>query len=167
MLYNEIYESKSNFTIYVDMDGVVANFDQGFYDATGKWPKDISHEELKALKKQLVAEGDFFYNLKPMPGAKQLWNYVNKYNAKILTATGDTEPDKVATEKRRWAKKILGVSNIIVVRKLPMKAEYANPTSILIDDREKALKPWKNAGGIGIHFTDVASAIKQLKSLGL
>jgi hypothetical protein len=47
------------------------------------------------------------------------------------------------------------------------KQEFASPNSILIDDREKNIEQWRNAGGIGVLHTDAASTIKQLKDLGL
>ena len=167
MLYHELFEATTKYDVYIDMDGVLVDFDRGFYDATGKYPKDLSKPELKAMKKELVDNGEFFFNLQPFNDTQKLWNFVKKYNAKILTATGDTQPQKVAEEKKRWVKKYLGDAELIIVRKLPMKAKYAHKNAILIDDREKALKPWRDAGGIEILHTSTPSTIKKLKELGL
>lgn len=167
MRYSELIEAESIYEIFVDMDGVVADFDKGFHDATGKWPKDISHAELKVLKKELVETTEFFLNLKPLGDASKLWNFVKKYDTKFLTATGDTMPEKAAKEKKKWIKKVIGNADVIVVRKLPMKAKFAHKNAILIDDREKALIPWKKAGGIAILHVSATDTIKQLKKLGL
>jgi hypothetical protein len=48
-----------------------------------------------------------------------------------------------------------------------MKAAYAKPNHILIDDREKSIQPWREAGGIGILHTSAADTISQLQKLGL
>ena len=47
------------------------------------------------------------------------------------------------------------------------KHEYAAPNHILIDDRDKAILPWREAGGIGILHTSANDTIAQLKELGL
>ena len=41
--------------------------------------------------------------------------------------------------------------------------EYATPNTILIDDMEKNIKAWVDAGGIGILHTSAADSIKQLQ----
>jgi hypothetical protein len=48
-----------------------------------------------------------------------------------------------------------------------MKAEYAEPNAILIDDQPKSIDPFIAAGGIGILHTSAANTIKELKKLGL
>ena len=47
------------------------------------------------------------------------------------------------------------------------KHKYAAPNHILIDDRMKAIGPWRKAGGIGILHKDTKDTIAKLKLLGL
>ena len=63
--------------IYCDMDGVLADFDQGIIDMIGGKFKDERWHELP---------DDFFHRLKPMPDAKQLWGFIGKFDPFILTA---------------------------------------------------------------------------------
>ena len=52
-----------------------------------------------------------------------------------------------------------------MVSKSPDKAEYAHPYSILIDDREKSIDPWRTKGGIGILHTSAEETIAQLQAI--
>ncbi|MBR2748631.1 MAG: hypothetical protein IKD97_01940, partial [Firmicutes bacterium] len=46
------------------------------------------------------------------------------------------------------------------------KVDYClGPEYVLIDDLELNIRRWREKGGTGIHFTDIASAEKQLYAL--
>ena len=47
------------------------------------------------------------------------------------------------------------------------KCRHAGPNHILIDDKQKAIAPWRQAGGICILHTNTATTIHHLKKLGL
>jgi hypothetical protein len=62
---------------------------------------------------------------------------------------------KVSTPKEEalrklWAKKYFPNNKLIIVHKYESKAQYATPTSILIDDFNDNLHEWKVAGGTAI-----------------
>ena len=99
-----------------------------------------------------------------MPGSQEYWDYIKKYNPILLSAPSRNNESRLG--KRMWAKRNLpGVKLILSFAN--NKKNYANENSILIDDREKNINQWKEAGGIGILHTSVASTIAQLKELGL
>ena len=161
-----------DYHIYVDLDGVMADLQSRVEEILGRpisttpggsdW--DNSDEIWKELRS--MNEPDFS-KLDMLPDANVLWNYVKKYNPDILTATGQPEK-KNAAEKREWvAKNLTGYNNIFTVVGSKMKARYADPNAVLIDDRLKSINPWRDAGGIGILHTSAADTIKQLKELGL
>ena len=58
-------------------------------------------------------------------------------------------------------------STKLVLAQASKKQNYANPDSILIDDRVSNIDQWVKAGGIGILHTDTVSTINKLKELGL
>ena len=75
----------------------------------------------------------------------------------ILTSTGakqDSDYHKIVTAgKLEWIKKYLrGInpSNVHVVREGGLKAEFANHSSILVDDRKSTIQAFIKAGGYGI-----------------
>ena len=68
--------------------------------------------------------------------------------------------------KRIWRKRNLPSTKLILAY-AANKQNYADPNSILIDDRKSNIDQWVKAGGIGILHTDTASTIEKLKELGL
>ena len=153
------------YKIYVDMDGVLVDFDGGYEKLTGMTTRAADEKGPEFFWKPISKAGaKWWITLNWMPDGKQLWDYVKKYNPELLSAPSREEASKMG--KRVWVKRELpGVK--LILRSADKKQEFASPNSILIDDREKNIEQWKNAGGIGILHTDAASTIKKLKDLGL
>lgn len=169
MKLNEITQPPS-FTIACDMDGVLADFDEGMKTVLNIPSRDsISNNEFwRRLDALLVAGTPTYGTLPLMKDAEVLWKFISEYDVFILTSTGHRHPQQIEKEKRDWIKKHIS-SDVAVhtVQHSHLKAEYASPTTILIDDRSKSIDPWIAAGGIGILHTSAADTIKQLKQLGL
>lgn len=168
----KLFELKIDYKIFVDLDGVLADLDKHVLELTGKTflqlRKDDNDDGFQNFVDSQREEGyTIFDDLPLMPDAQQLWDYIVKYKPSILTATGSPE-DKAAAEKIRWVMKNLsGYNKIHIVKQSILKAKYAQPNHILIDDRMKSIAPWREAGGIGIEHKSAADTISQLKSLGL
>ena len=153
----------SNPKIYCDMDGVLVDFDKGYFDLTGKkasfdTPKDEFWEPITK------AGAAFWIKLKWMPDGHELWDYIKKYNPELLSAPSREEASKMG--KRIWVKRELPGTKLIL-KKAELKQQLATPDAILIDDREDNIQRWNEAGGIGIHHTSAKNTIKQLQKLGL
>ena len=155
----------SKYKIYVDMDGVLVDFDGGYEKLTGMTTRAADEKGPEFFWKPISKAGaKWWITLNWMPDGKQLWDYVKKYNPELLSAPSREEASKMG--KRIWVKRELpGVK--LILRSADKKQEFASPNSILIDDREKNIEQWKSAGGVGILHTDAASTIKKLKELGL
>jgi cytidyltransferase-like protein len=153
------------YKIYVDMDGVLVDFDGGYEKLTGMTTRAADEKGPEFFWKPISKAGaKWWITLNWMPDGKQLWDYVKKYNPELLSAPSREEASKLG--KRVWVKRELpGVK--LILRSADKKQEFASPDSILIDDREKNIEQWKSAGGVGILHTDAASTIKKLKELGL
>lgn len=165
-----LFEIKTEYKIYVDLDGVMADLDKLVKERTGK-----TFDQLRAtgtgFTKFVAAEREegntIFDKLDKMPGADYLWAYLVKYNPDILTATG-YPTEKATAEKIRWVMDNLsGYNQILTTTSGAEKKKYAAPNHILIDDRMKAIGPWREAGGIGILHTSAEDTISELKLLGL
>ena len=159
--------------IFVDIDGVLADFVAGVaklipdYDDK-RYESDSKYRSMmwKAVEKFSKEGGELWYELPLMHDAKELWEYIRKYNPQILSATG-RKSYGAGRQKRAWIKKHFGNVKVNLTEKAREKAQHAKKGYILIDDKLKAIDPWKAAGGIGIHHTSTANTIAQLKKLGL
>lgn len=166
-----LLEIINSYKIFVDLDGVLVDFDKetrwlGFppFDNI-EHDKKIKKEFWKKIGEMAKQGIPFWGNMDPMPDAMVLWNYVKKYNPEILSATGHV--GNAASEKREWVKKYLGDVPVHLVQKSAEKAQFAAPNHILIDDRSKSIDPWVAAGGIGILHKNANTTIEKLKELGL
>ena len=99
-----------------------------------------------------------------MPDGKEYWDYIKKYNPKLLSSPSKENESRLG--KRIWAKRKMPGTKVILAYSYNKK-NYADGNSILIDDMKKNIDQWRAAGGIGILHTDAASTIAQLKKLGL
>jgi 5'(3')-deoxyribonucleotidase len=153
--------------IYFDLDGVLADFEKGFHRMTGIDLALLGPDAFadKETKDAVFQHPTFFLDLELMPGAKDLVNYAQGFQAdiKVLTATGYSNEDAVDAQKRAWVKKHFGDLEVHTVPKSEMKAKFAWPIDILIDDRlEKSIIPFREKGGIGIHHTHPAKTKVEL-----
>lgn len=173
MMLSEI--KQPTYKIFVDMDGVLADFEKGTEHIIGeklvqkRYLTDPKYRAAmwKAVNKYTKEGGEFWFDLDPLPDALQLWNYVKDHDSEILTATGDRH-DLVRKQKIKWISKYLGSGIKVTTTKSGAdKYKYAKENYILIDDQPKSIDPWIAAGGIGILHTSTAKTIKELKKLGL
>jgi 5'(3')-deoxyribonucleotidase len=177
---------EKSYAIFCDLDGVLADFkselsQKVFKDTsndlggTGDYsderyandPKFRSHM-WKAVAHYQKKHGFVVWrDLELLPDAMQLWNHIKRHNPQILTATGD-EKYRAAEQKREWVTKHFGSAiRINFVKAAPLKVQFAGPNRILIDDQLRAIDPWVAGGGIGIHHTNAAHTISELKKLGI
>ena len=155
--------------IYLDMDGVLCDFERKFGELYGE-------EALKNRDRKLWTEDwpDFiqtnqFEELAKFPGADDLLLFIRKHpeiEVEILTSSGGQKyHDQVKEQKIVWLKKnnIAYKPNVVPGRK--HKKEYAQPDTVLIDDTEDVIENFNRAGGIGILHRDAKETIKRLESL--
>lgn len=174
LLADLLEQQGEEYELFVDLDGVVADFIKGMRKLIPDYSEEQYETDSKyrsmmwnAVKEYSDQGNDFWYDLELMPDAMVLWNYVRDFDPQILTATGDPRYG-AGEQKRRWVAKHFGPDvPVNLARKAREKAQHAGGNRILIDDKEKAINPWREAGGIGILHTSAASTIAQLQQLGL
>lgn len=163
--FKTLYESKTDkYTIYQDLDGCLTNFGKAIKEI-GVTFDELDNSPNTAWPKIAKAGENFWSQMNWMPDGKELWSYIKKYNPKILSAPSTANSSK--TGKRIWVKNELGQNVEAILVKSSNKRDYANETSILIDDMQKNIDQWRAHGGIGILHTDTKSTIRKLKDLGL
>lgn len=147
--------------LLVDLDGVLVNFIKQLGDLIHKdLPLDYEIKENWIWGKMSKAGEDFWESMPWMPEGHKLWDAIKKYDPTILSA-----PTRAASSvegKKKWLKNNLpGVPYIIEHD----KSKYAKPDAILIDDREKNIKAWEEAGGIGILHKNSDQTLKELEKI--
>lgn len=154
--------------IYFDMDGVLADFEHGFMQVSGQDLSLLGPDVFadKETKDKVFAHPTFFLDLPLLPGAVSMVEYAFGFDAdvKVLTATGYSNEEAIAAQKEEWIRKHFPeIKEVHTVPKSDMKAKFAWPIDILIDDRlEKSIVPFRAKGGIGIHHTSPADTKRQL-----
>ncbi len=159
-------ESKQQYKVYCDMDGVIVDFERGYNELTGKQTPGVdSTYDKDDFWGAITREGaKFWANLNWMSDGQQLWSYIKQYNPQLLTAPSREESSR--TGKLAWVDKNIP-NTPIIFKQAKDKKDLAEPNAILIDDRKDNIQQWIDAGGIGIRHTSTESTIKQLQKLGL
>lgn len=156
-----ITEMKSEYTIYLDQDGVLADFDKGVQVLTGKLPHELGKSK---MWKAIYSIPNFFDSLEWMPDGRELWEYTRKHGPTVLTGL----PSKNGAEqKRMWVARHMGPSVPVIVLPAKEKQKYANDKAVLVDDKGDNIARWTAAGGIGILHRSAAHSILELQKLGL
>ena len=157
-MLKEATELSSASTIYVDMDGVLADF-------FGAWAKlmDKDHwtkidDIMPALQKIRDTE-NFFLDLPLTANAKNLLSLIKDVKGEYVILSSPL-PDDPNSEphKREWIKKNLNFfppKDVIITHDKARYAKMQDGTpNILIDDYGKNIQSWEAAGGIGFKHKD-------------
>jgi len=181
----EMFETTATPHLYLDMDGVQADF----FTAWAKWHsakfddpavnryKDIGDRERRdASIAELTAEGpqfieDFFAGLGPLPGGMVLvrWLKDNGIPFTILSAPLRDNHEASIAGKKSWLDQYNpGTSGSAIFTGVKEKyAKVNGQPNILVDDHKKYITRWEEKGGKGILYRDdqVNSVIEQLKQI--
>jgi len=171
----ELIRATENTKIYLDMDGVLADFFAEYAKLAGVTSgnyRDIPPAKEDPTLNKMVGT-DFFARLPKFSTADSLvqlaLSYVPYYNICSSPLRGDHANSEV--HKRAWIKNHLSPQpkDIIITGQ---KERYAvNPDgspNILIDDRGTNIVAWRSRGGIGIKYqADEDSLDKVAQGLAL
>jgi len=145
--------------LFVDMDGVLADFNVHYNSMFGVMPdRKLDNVDWALLRKT----ADFYAGIPPMADIDVLWKGIESYKPTILTGLPWSVLGAEAN-KRDWVKKNLG-SHVEVIC-CPSSEKYlrATPGDILIDDWEKYRSKWELAGGYWITHVSAKQTIFQLE----
>ena len=155
--------------IYCDMDQVLCNFLKGADDAVGG---SFVTADRKTRWNTITSMGKKFWeNLEWMPGSKQMYSFISKYDPYVLSAYSDKDATGSKTGKMNWLKKNTKfkrskINLVLRDQKKKFAKDDDGKANILIDDYEKNIKEWEQAGGIGVLYTNAPNTIRELKKLG-
>ena len=159
-------ETSKLFKIYLDMDGVIVDFDKRFESMFGMPPREFENNFGKdKFWEKIDAKGvGFWRGMDWMPGGQQLYNRVAKHDHALLSSPSRSKTSKIG--KHMWRKDNTPNTKLILAQSFNKK-NYADKSNILIDDRADNIQQWKDAGGIGILYQSAEQVMKELDKLGL
>lgn len=158
---------KTKYKIYVDMDGVLCDWEKQFQDFSGMTSNDYENKFGKEKSYEFVYKNspNFYALMSWMSDGEILYNFVKEFDAEILSHATD---DKSEIGKMNWIRNNNVNLKPNFVQKREDKAKFANSSSILIDDRQDVIDAFNKAGGIGILHTNATDTINKLKkTLGI
>jgi hypothetical protein len=149
--------------LYLDCDGVLADFDRGARQILGMPPRAYQAKHgIGRMWKQLAAAPDFYANLPLMPGATDLFEAVRHLQPVILT--GLPLGNWAAPQKVRWAAEHFPGTRIITCMARD-KRDHAAAGDVLVDDMLKHAHLWEEAGGVFVHHRTVPETLAALEPL--
>ncbi|CAB4162537.1 hypothetical protein UFOVP787_56 [uncultured Caudovirales phage] len=152
--------------LFLDCDGVLANFDKKAEEVMGMPSRKFEEEfGAKEFWKRIYSVPDFFFILEPMPDAYDLVGAVRHLNPIILTGKPSDNKGFDGTEQKlRWRDKCFPDLEMIVCPSRD-KIKHAKPGDVIVDDWEKWRHLWIEGGGIWVMHTSAEDSIRQLKDL--
>jgi hypothetical protein len=151
--------------IYLDMDGVIADFNKKYKEMFSVEPKVAEKDKkFEPFFNEFIAK-ESFAKLELMPDAINLMNYLRNTGIpiEILSSTSSERRDaQIRPQKMKWLKDHQIEFPVILVQGAHLKQKYATPDSLLIDDTSKNIDEWRRAGGIGILYTDYISCVAMM-----
>jgi hypothetical protein len=150
--------------VYLDLDGVMADFDAHFPATFGLDHRGLADDDMWST---INGHPSYFRDMPPCAGAVEFFRSIEHLEPIVLTACPKSNYPHVAGQKRDWVREHLSLTATILPvmggRHKPLFMHA--PGDILIDDWEKNTGAWTAAGGVAILHRDFASTASSLFAL--
>lgn len=149
--------------LFLDCDGVLADFDEGARRLLGMSPRAFEARHGRGSFWKRLANADNFYGgLPEMPDARRLFDAVKHLEPTILT--GLPLGKWAAPQKIEWAAAHFpGVPIITCMAR--DKHKHMQPGDVLVDDRENHRAAYEAAGVIFVHHKNAEDSLRQLAAI--
>ena len=156
-----MHSSSTMRQLYLDCDGVLADFDKGATAVLGLPPEAYGKRHgLGRLWQQLAQAPDFYFGLPLMDDAMALFDAVRHLDPVILT--GLPRGNWAADQKVRWAAEHFPGTKIITTMARD-KRNHAKEHDVLVDDQDRHRELWEEIGGVFIHHKSARQSIAELR----
>lgn len=151
--------------LFLDCDGVLADFDTHALEYFGKNPREVEAEQgSDFFWKQLEGRGDFFTSMPLMSDANELVASVLHMKPTILT--GCPRGDWAEAQKITWAQTHFPYLDIITCKSRDKRKHMVDGhINVIIDDWPQHRARWEEHGGIWIHHENARSSLEKLQEL--
>ena len=149
--------------LFLDCDGVLADFDAGAKSLLGMMPRAFEGKYGKGAFWGKLARADNFYGSLPlMPDARELFEAVAHLEPTVLT--GLPLGKWAAPQKLEWVERYFPGTPVITCMARD-KVKYMKSGDVLVDDQERHRHLWDAAGGIFIHHRSAKQSLAELKAV--
>lgn len=147
-------------TIFVDMDGVLTDFDKEYVRMFGMTAREVSQDRINKRFSECwhsFIDDGAFARLDKHEGADRLIDFLNtcvgKHNVCILSSSGGFDRHRdVTDQKLKWLDSHGIRWPAMIVPGKRFKANFANQDSVLIDDTYEVIEAFAAKGHV-IHHT--------------
>lgn len=150
--------------VWIDCDGVLADFDRGVSNVFGADPNTIE-EALggRDFWNTLRRLSGFYRDLPLMPDARYMMGALQLAGLRPIILTGCPYGGWAERQKIEWAAEHFpGVPMVCCMSK--SKRDYCRRGDILVDDRDHYADRWREAGGVFIHHRSVMKSMRELEA---
>lgn len=160
--------------VYIDMDGVLADFDNGVRRLCHREPLNQScctHAETDALWDDIRQVPHFYAQLDPIEGSIAMVQAIYaQLGDRCQILTGIPKPhrhiENTIEDKVEWVRRLVSVDiRVNIVYRAEKQQFCTGPQDILIDDYDKNICEWQAAGGTGILFRDSQQTLEELQQI--
>lgn len=155
-----------DWSLFVDLDGVLADFDRRVRELFGALPRDLPP---RVMWPRLARVPGFYEHLDWLPGARDFWLALADLQPAILT--GLPLGNWAEVQKRAWCRRELGPAVPVITCLSREKHLAARPLvrpgtrPVLVDDRASLQEAWEAAGGVFILHRSNAASLAALGEL--
>ena len=146
--------------LFLDVDGVMADFDAHVAARFGSGPRELGDERLWRM---VADRSDFWTDIPLKAGALELWEVAKDHDPIFLTGCPRSDFDRAAAHKRAWLEAHFGDVPVITCLSRDKAAHIKAPGDILVDDFIANVKRWEKAGGRAIWYRNPAQGLRDLK----
>ena len=149
--------------LFLDADGVLADFDDGVRRLLGMSAKQFIAEHGRgAFWGRLAKAQDFYSSLPEMPDARLLFEGVKHLKPTILT--GLPIGKWAAPQKIEWA--AIHFPGVPIVTCMARdKHMHMHSGDVLVDDREKHREAYEAAGIVFVHHDNAKASLRKLATI--
>jgi PAS domain-containing protein len=152
-------------TIFLDLDGVLADFDRSAQAILGVPPREFEGRHgTPAFWATLRRRAPGLYAELPlMADARELWDGVRTLaGQEPVILTGVPRWRDAGDQKRRWAAQHFPGASVITTF-AARKSDHARPGDVLIDDNPRYADRWEAKGGVFIVHRSAEASLAALR----
>ena len=149
--------------LFLDCDGVLADFDAGVEKLLGMSPRDYERRHSRgAFWGKLARAPDFYARLPLVADARVLFDAVEHLHPTILT--GLPLGKWAAPQKVAWAEEHFPGTPVITCMARD-KHRFMDPGDVLVDDRENHRSSYEAEGVVFVHHRHAEDSLSQLAKI--